>query len=206
MQANTKIAELKAKLTSFQKELTALKKQDKHTLIDQGDPFNFSDSESETTSGRLSQKRKKREAFPPSMQYGGFFLDEASMSVPADELMLTMLASSQAVGLQTTLLWEHPPTSRIAPPWGKGDPQISVSGMLPRLLRKTQAGGNMWQHTCSIDSPEFKDALLIARTNKGNKCTSEEHMILSHALKHEKAQARASKPAPFMIQPGIAKE
>ena len=59
---------------------------------------------------------------------------------------------------------------------------------------------------CSLNSPEFKDALLIARVKKGSKCTPEEHMILLHALKHEKAQACASKPTPFMIQPGIAKE
>ena len=78
--------------------------------------------------------------------------------------------------------------------------------MLPRPLRKTWAGRNMWQHTCSIDSPEFKDALLIARAKKGSKRTPEEHMILSCALKHEKAQAYASKPAPFVIQPGIMKE
>ena len=64
----------------------------------------------------------------------------------------------------------------------------------------------MWQHMCSLDSPEFKDALLIARAKKGSKCIPEEHMILSHALKHEKAQAHASQPAPFMIPPGIAKE
>ena len=59
---------------------------------------------------------------------------------------------------------------------------------------------------CSLDSPEFKDTLLIARAKKGSKHTPEEHMILSHALKHEKAQAHPSKPAPFVIQPGIAKE
>ena len=98
----------------------------------------------------------------------------------------------------------HPPTSRIAPPWGKGDPPISVTGMLPRLLGKTRAGGNMWQHMCSLDSPEFKDALLIARAKKGSEHTPDEHMILSRALKHEKAQAHASKPAPFIIPPGIA--
>ena len=78
--------------------------------------------------------------------------------------------------------------------------------MLPRPLGKTQAGGNMWQHTCSIESPEFKDTLLIARAKKGSECTLEEHMILLHALKHKKAQAHASKPAPFVIQPGIVKE
>ena len=31
-------------------------------------------------------------------------------------------------------------------------------------------------------------------------------MILLHALKHEKAQACALKPTPFVIQPGIMKE
>ena len=50
----------------------------------------------------------------------------------------------------------------------------------------------MWQHTCSLESPEFKDALLIARAKKGTEHTPEEHTIISHALKHEKAQARAS--------------
>ena len=79
-----------------------------------------------------------------------------------------------------------------APPWGKGDPPILVTGVLPRPLRKTRAGRNMWQHMCSLESPEFKDALLIARAKKGTKCTPEEHMIISHALKHEKAQAHAS--------------
>ena len=119
VQANSKIAELEAKLVSFQKELTVLQKQDKWTPIDWGNLFDFSDLKSEATSGRSSQKREKREAFPPSIQYRGFFPDEASTLVPADE---QMPASSQAVGSQTTPLQEHPPTSRIAPPWGKGDP------------------------------------------------------------------------------------
>ena len=35
--------------------------------------------------------------------------------VPVDEQMLAMLASSQAVGSQTTLLPGHPPTAKIAP-------------------------------------------------------------------------------------------
>ena len=90
------------------------------------------------------------------------------------------------------VLIQNPPTSRITPPWGKGDPPISVTGVLPRPLGKTQAGGNTWQHTCSLKSPEFKDALLIARAKKGTKHTPEEHTIISHALKHEKAQACAS--------------
>ena len=58
---------------------------------------------------------------------------------------------------------------------------------------------------CSLESPEFKDALLIARAKKGTEHTPEEHMIILHALKHEKAQARALRPAAFVILPGIAK-
>ena len=112
------------------------------------------------------------------------------MSVLADELMLMMLASSsQAVGPQTTLPQVNPPTLRIAPPWGKGDPPILVTGVLPRLLGMTRAGGNTWQHTCSLESPEFKDAMLIARAKKGTECTPKEHMIILRALKHKKAQA-----------------
>ena len=59
---------------------------------------------------------------------------------------------------------------------------------------------------CSLESPEFKDTLLIARAKKGTEHTPEEHMIILHALKHEKAQAHASRPTPFMIPSGIAKE
>ena len=129
--------------------------------------------------------------FPLAISYGGFFLSDASTSVLADEQRPMMLASLlQAVGSQTTLPLVHPPTSRIAPPWGKGDPPISVTGMLPRPLRKTQAGRNMWQHMCSLKSPEFKGTLLIARAKKGTECTPEEH---------KKAQAHASRPTPFMI-------
>ena len=76
--------------------------------------------------------------FLPAISYGGFFLSKASMLVLADEQMPMMLASSsQAVGLQTTLPQVNPPTSRITPPWGKGDPPISVTGVLSRPLRKT---------------------------------------------------------------------
>ena len=59
---------------------------------------------------------------------------------------------------------------------------------------------------CSPDSPEFKNTLLITRAKRGSEHTPEEPMILSCAPKHEKAQAHASKPAPFVIQPGIMKE
>ena len=103
-----------------------------------GDPYDFSGSDSEATSGRLSWKRKKGQAFPLAISYGGFFLSEASTSVLADEQMPMMLASSlQVVGSQTTLPLVSPPTSRIAPPWGKGDPPILVTGVLPRPLGKT---------------------------------------------------------------------
>ena len=107
-------------------------------LITQDDPYRFSGSDSEPTSGRSSQKRKKGQAFLLAISYGGFFLSKASMSVLADELMPMMPASlSQAVGSQTTLPQVNPPMSRIAPPWGKGDPPISVTGVLPRPLGKT---------------------------------------------------------------------
>ena len=138
MQAHSKITELEAKLAELQKEITAPQKQDKRTPIIQENLYRFSGSESEPTSGQLSQKQKKGQAFPPSINYGGFFLDKASMSVLADDQMPMMPASSsQAVGSQTMLPLGYPLTSRVIPPWGKGDPSILVTGMLPRLLRKT---------------------------------------------------------------------
>ena len=128
-QANSKITELEAKLTSLQRELAVLQKQDKRTPINWGDLFDASDSESEATSGRSSQKRKKGEAFPPSFNYRGFFPDKDSMSVLVDKQMPVMPASSssQAVGSQTPLLPGHPPISRIAPLCEKGDLPISVT-------------------------------------------------------------------------------
>ena len=106
--------------------------------IVQDDQYRFLGSDSEPTSGRLSQKRKKGQAFPPAISYGGFFLSKASTLVLADKPMPMMPASlSQVVGSQTTLPLVNPPTSRIIPPWGKGDPPISVIGVLPRPLGKT---------------------------------------------------------------------
>ena len=103
-QANSKITELEAKLTELQQELTVLQMQDKRTPIAWDDPYNFLGSDSELTSDQLSWKRKKGQAFPPAINYGGFFSSKASTSVLADEQMPMMLASlSQAVGLQTTL-------------------------------------------------------------------------------------------------------
>ena len=137
MQANSKITELETKLAELQQELTVLQLQDKRTPIVQDDQYGFSGSDSEPTSGRSSRKRKKGQAFPLAISYGGFFPSKASTSVLADKPMPMMPASlSQAVGSQTTLPQVNPPTSRIAPPWGKGDPPISVTGVLPRPLGK----------------------------------------------------------------------
>ena len=144
-QANSKITELEAKLAELQQELTVLQMQDKRMPIVWGNLYDFSGCDSEPTSGRSSRKRKKGQAFPPAISYGGFFPSEASMLVLADEQILMMLASSsQAVGSQTTLPLVSPPTPRITPPWGKGDPPISVTGVLPRPLGKTQGGRNTW--------------------------------------------------------------
>ena len=83
-QANSKITELETKLAELQQELTALQMQDKRTPIVQDDQDGFSDSDLEPQS---SQKRKKGQAFPPAISYGGFFLSEASTSVLDDEPM-----------------------------------------------------------------------------------------------------------------------
>ena len=106
MQANSKITELETKLAELQQELTALRMQDKRTLIVWDDQYEFSGSDSEPTSGHSSRKRKKGQAFPPAISYGGFFLSEASMLVLADKLMPMMLASlSQAVGPKLHCPW-----------------------------------------------------------------------------------------------------
>ena len=137
-QANSKITELETKLAELQQELTALRMQDKRTPIVWDDQYRFLGSDSEPTSGQSSWKRKKGQVFPPAISYGGFFLSKASTSVLADKPMPMMQASSsQAVGSQTTLPLVNPPTSRITPLWGKGDPPISVTGVLPKLLGKT---------------------------------------------------------------------
>ena len=107
-------------------------------LIVRDDQYGFLGSDSEPTSGRLSRKRKKGQVFPLAISYGGFFPSEASTLVLADKPMLMLPAPlSQAVGSQTPLPQVNPPTSRITPLWGKGDPPISVTGVLPRPLGKT---------------------------------------------------------------------
>ena len=50
-QANSKIMELKAKLAELQQELTVLQMRDKRVPIAQDDPYGFSGSDSEPTSG-----------------------------------------------------------------------------------------------------------------------------------------------------------
>ena len=136
--ADEKLVQANSKITEHETKLTALRMQDKRTPIVQDDQYGFLGSDSEPTSGQSSQKRKKGQAIPPAISYGGFFLSDASTSVLADEPMPMMPASSsQAVGSQTPLPLVSSPTSRIVPPWGKGDPPISVTGVLPRLLGKT---------------------------------------------------------------------
>ena len=130
--------ELEAKLTELQQELTVLQMEDKQTPIAWDNLYGFLGSDSEPTSGQLSWKRKKGQAFSPAISYGGFFPSKANTLVLADEPMPMMPASSsQAVGSQTTLPQVNPPTLRIAPPWGEGDPPILVTGVLPRPLGKT---------------------------------------------------------------------
>ena len=125
-QANSQIMELEAKLMGLQRELTVLQMQDKRTPINWGDPYDFSGSDSEPTSSRSSQKRKKGQAFPPSISYGGLFPDDASTSVLVEVQMPMMLASASTsvVGPIATPLAGHPPTSRIIPLWGQGDPHF----------------------------------------------------------------------------------
>ena len=93
VQANSKIMELETKLAELQQELTALRMQDKRTPIVWDDQYGFSGSDSEPTSGRSSQKRKKGQAFPLAISYRGFFLSKASMLVLADEPMPMMPVS-----------------------------------------------------------------------------------------------------------------
>ena len=50
-QADSKITELEVKLTELQQELAVLQMQDKRMPITWGDPYNFSGSDSEPTSG-----------------------------------------------------------------------------------------------------------------------------------------------------------
>ena len=50
-QANSKITELETKLTELQQELTVLQMQDKRMPIVWDDPYDFSGSDSEPTSG-----------------------------------------------------------------------------------------------------------------------------------------------------------
>ena len=110
----------------LQQELTVLQMQDKRTPINQGNPYDFSGSDSEPTSGRSREKRKKGQAFPPSISYGGFFPNNASTSIPVEVQMPVMPASASTSVVRpiATPLMGHLPMSRTVPPWGKGDPHF----------------------------------------------------------------------------------
>ena len=60
--------------------------------------------------------------------------------------MMPASASAPVVGPQATPLVGHLPTSRITPLWGKGDPPISVTGMLPRPWKDTSWQEHMATH------------------------------------------------------------
>ena len=77
VQANSKITELKAKLPELQQELTVLQMQDKRMPIAWDDPYSFSGSDSEPTSGRLSWKRKKGPGIPTGHQLWGLLPEQS---------------------------------------------------------------------------------------------------------------------------------
>ena len=107
VQANSKITELEAKLLELQQELTVLQTQDKRTPITWDNLYNFLDSDSEPTSGQSSWKRKKNQAFPLAISYGGFFPSKASTSILADEQMPMMLASLASAHQPVLTYWLH---------------------------------------------------------------------------------------------------
>ena len=88
------------------------------------------------------QTQDKRMPIVQGDQYG--FLGSDSEPTSDEPMPMMPASSSQAVGSQTPLPQVNPPTSRITPPWGKGDPLILVTGVLPRPLGKTRAGRNKW--------------------------------------------------------------
>ena len=57
-----------------------------------------------------------------------------------------------------------------------------------------------------MNAVEFQNTLQIARMTKGTECTLEQHAIINHMNKHEKALAHANTTPPFMIMTGIAQE
>ena len=99
------------------------------------------------------------------------------------------------------------PPSMLAPLlWGKGDPPASIMGKWPHPLGKTKAGLQLWHQVCDITVVKFQNALQIARVTKGAECTLEQHVIINHMNKHEKALVCANMIPPFVILTGIAKE
>ena len=99
------------------------------------------------------------------------------------------------------------PPSMLAPSlWGKGDPPASIMGKWPHPLGKTKTGQRLWHQACDINTVEFRNTLQIARATKGAERTLEQHVIINHINKHEKALVRANTTPPFVIPTGIAKE
>ena len=99
------------------------------------------------------------------------------------------------------------PLSTLAPSlWGKGDPPASIMGKWPHPLGKTKAGLWPWHQVCDVNMVKFQNALQIARAIKGAECTLEQHAIINHMSKHEKALAHANTTLPFVILTSITKE
>ena len=94
------------------------------------------------------------------------------------------------------------PTGSTLPPWGKGDPPASITEKLPHLLGKFKPSQRSWQ----ISDPEFQKSLQVARAVHPADRMGEQHVIITHMLKHEKQQHCAKATPPFIIQSGIVKE
>ena len=71
-----------------------------------------------------------------------------------------------------------------------------------KAKRDSHAVRQCMSHTTFGVSMERVFGVTVAMAKKGTEHTPEEHMIISRALKHEKAQAHASRPALFMIPSG----
>ena len=137
-QANSRFTELEAKLVGLQRELTVLQKQDKRTPINQGNSFDFSDSESEATSSQSSRKSKKGQAFPQPSTMRASSLIKLVVSTgqwgDADDARISFSTSGRASGHTTCGTPTH---IKDHSTMGEGWPPILVTGMLPRPLRKT---------------------------------------------------------------------
>ena len=94
------------------------------------------------------------------------------------------------------------PMRLMLPPWGKGDPPVSIIGKLSHPLVKSKPRQRSWQ----ISDPEFQKALQVARAVHPTDRMGEQHVLITCMSKHEKQQHHAKSTPPFTIQPGIVKE